>query len=289
MATVAQILKDSGFSDDQIAAMEPKAITAFSSVLNSATAERERAQQERQANADFYDRQIVPSLTGWEEEKQRLDNERARVSAEAAFYKAQNESARAAGFIATDAPGYAQPRDNQGRYVSGVPGSTPGSPTFNVNEFAAKAGDGLAMIADVDWRHRQLFDGKPMPVSPSELIRQADARRLDPMSYATQTFGFDKREKELAEQRQKAHDDQIRKEATEQNDRKWAERVGSNPDLRRPQENARMAEIQRGVKSGTALPGAPGGRLSDPLMMGENERRQQTRAAIHSELLEQQS
>jgi len=284
MATVAQVLKDSGFTDEQIAQMDQRAITAFGGVLNNATAERERAQQERQANADFYDRQIVPSLTGWEEEKLRLDNERARIAAEAAYYKAQNESARAAGFIASDAPGYQQSRDNQGRYVSGAPGSTPGSPQFEPGELVKRAGDGLAQISDIDWRYRSLFDGKPMPVSPSELIRQADARRLDPMTYANQAFGFDKRERELAEQRQEAHDAKIRQDAEAARDKVWAEKVGSNPDMRRPMENARMTDISRAVRSGAALPGAPGGKLNDPLMLSEHERRLQTRAGINAEL-----
>jgi len=284
MATVAQILKDSGFTDEQIAGMEPKAITAFTSVLTEADKQRAEAKAARDAaelakrsNIDFYDTQIAPSLVAWEEEKQRIENERATAAAQAAFYRTQNEQARASGFIPADAPGYQQSRDNQGRYVSGAPGSTPGSPTFNVNEFAAKAGAGLAQISDIDWKYRSLFDGKPMPVSPSELIRQADARRLDPMTYANQAFGFDKREQELAQQRQEAHDSAIAAKAVAENDRKWAERVGSNPDLRRPQENVKMSEVQRGVKAGN---------IPDPLMLNDQQRRAQTAQMIRKELAE---
>jgi len=187
---------------------------------------RDAAELAQRSNVDFYENQIAPALVQWDEEKQRLENEKARIAAEAAYYRTQNEQARVSGFIASDAPGY-EPRDTSGRYVAGPTGS----PVFQPEEVIKRAGDGLAMIADIDWKHRQLFDGKPLPISPSELVKQADARRLDPMTYASQTFGFQKREQELAEQRQKMHDDQIRKEATEQRDRFWAERVGSNPDV----------------------------------------------------------
>ena len=279
MPSVAEILRDSGFSDQEITALDQRAMTAFTGVLSTATAERERAELERRSNADFYDHQIVPALTGWDEERTRLENEKATAAAQAAFYKTQNEAARTSGFIPADAPGFVN-RDQGGRYVAGAPGGTPGSPVFQPQELLKRAGDGLAMIADIDWKYRSLFDGKPMPVSPTELIRQADARRLDPMTYADQAFGFAQREKELAEQKQKAHDDAIRKETTEQRDRVWAERVGSNPDVRQPQENVRMSEVARAVKTGSR---------PDPLMMNEAQRRQETRAAIRTDVLEQQS
>jgi hypothetical protein len=210
------------------------------------------------------------------------------MAAEAAFYKTQNEQARASGFIPSDAPGYNQSRDQGGRYVANAPGGTPGSPQFfDVNKVYEKAGDAVGVIADIDWRHRQLFDGKPLPVSPTELIRQADARHLDPKVYADQAFGFTQREQELAAQRQKAHDDQIKRDAVIERDRYWSERTGSNPDVRRPMENARMTEIAKATRSGASLPDAPGGKLSDPLLLNEVERRAQTRAGIRAELVEQ--
>jgi hypothetical protein len=269
MPSVQEILKESGFSDSEIASMDNRAITAFSGVLST-------AERERQANVDFYENQIAPSLANWDEEKVRMDNERARIAAEVAYYKAQNEAARASGFIPSDAPGYQPPRDGQGRYVANG-GGTPGSPTFEPAEIVKRASDGLAMISDVDWRHRQLFD-KPLPISPSELIRQADARHISPMVYAEQVFNFKQREQELQQKQQEAHDNAIRKEATEQRDKFWAERRGSNPDVHQPMENPRMTEVARAVKSGTR---------SDPLQMNENERRQQTRQMIHAELAEQ--
>ena len=273
MPTVEEVLRQSGFTDQQISEMDARAITAFTGVLSAAEAERQRAEQERQANVQFYDNQIVPSLTGWDEEKTRLENERAQAAAQVAFYKTQNEQARVAGFIPQDAPGYQPSRDQQGRYVAG----TTGSPTFQPEEVIKRAGDGLAMIADVDWKHRQLFDGKPLPISPSELIRQADARRMDPMQYANQTFSFAQREQELQKQQAEAHDNKIRADAVADNDRKWAEKIGSNPDIRRPMENARMTEVARAARTNPNL---------DPLNMNDAQRRAQTAQMIRAEIAE---
>jgi len=281
MPSVQDVLRESGFTDEQIAQLDGRAITAFSGVLTQAEQTRAQAELERQANIDFYENRIVPSLTTWDEEKQRIENEKARVAAEAAFYRTQAEQARSAGFIPTDAPTFQaspQQRDTGGRYVAGAPGSTPGSPTFfDVNKVYDRAGDAISTIADIDWRYRQLFDGKPLPVSPSELIKAADARRLDPKIYADQVYGFTKREAELAEQRQKEHDDKIRKEAATDRDKYWAERVGSNPDVRRPMQSPQMVDIARATKAGTR---------QDPLMMSDTERRRATAVAIRTELAE---
>ena len=287
MPTVAEVLKQSGFTDEQISQMDSRAVTAFTNVLSAAEQERQRAEVERQANANFYDNQIVPSLTAWDEEKTRLENERAVAAAQAAFYRTRAEEAKKSGFIPQDAPNFQPPRDGQGRYVAGAPGSTPGSPVFQPEELVRRASGGLTQIADIDWRYRSLFDGKPLPISPSELIRQADSRHMDLMTFADQQFGFAKREQELQAQQQKAHDDKIKQDAVAERDRYWAERTGSSPDIRRPMENACMTDIARAARSGTPLPGAPGGKLNDPLLLNKNERRAQTRAGIRAELQEQ--
>jgi hypothetical protein len=311
MATVAEVLRESGFTDEQIAAMDQRAITAFTGVLTEADKQRaeakvaqDAAELAQRSNVDFYENKIVPSLTQWEEEKQRIENERATAAAQAAFYRTQAEEAKKSGFIAADAPGFdpakfvppnpVQPRDNQGRYVAGAPGATPGSPTFNVNEFAAKAGDAMGIIADISWAHQSLF-GKPLPISPTQLIAQADALKLDPMTYASRTFNFDGRRQQMQQEEEKAKadkiaaearapleaqlkekDEQLKKDLAE-NDRKWAERVGSNPDLRRPQENAKYTDIQRGI-SNKEIP--------DPLMLNDQQRRALTSTMIRKDIAE---
>jgi hypothetical protein len=268
--SVYDVLKQSGFTDEAIADLDQQALTGFSSVLSTASAEHEAAEQARRENSQFYESHIAPGLNQWGSEK-------ARLEAENAYYRQLTESARASGFIPSEPPG-SQPRDGNGRYVANVPGGTPGSPVFQPEEVIKRAGDGLAMISDIDWRYRQLFDGKPMPLSPSRLIEQADKRNMDPMSYAEQAFGFAKREQELQVERQKTHDDKIKQDAVAERDKYWAEKVGSNPDVRQPQTNPRYTEIQRVVKAGT---------MPDPLMLNDEQRRNATRAAIRQDLVEQ--
>jgi hypothetical protein len=269
--TVEEVLKQSGFTDEQIRELEPRAITAFGGVLS-------QAERERQANVDFYENSIVPSLTGWEEEKTRLDGERARLAAEAAFYRTQAEQARQSGFIPADAPGYV-PRDGQGRYVAGAPGGTPGSPQFfDVKQVYERAGDAIGTLTDIQWEHQRLF-GQPLPISPSELVRKADAVKLDPRTYAARTFNWDAKQQEIAAKQQADHDDKIRREAEQARDKVWAEKVGSNPDVRMGQDS-RFGSSVRAQKQGL---------IPDPLSLTESQRQAATRAQIRAELSEQQS
>lgn len=313
MPTVEEVLRQSGFTDEQIAAMDTRAITAFSGVLSNADktlqdakTAQDAAELAQRSNVDFYENRIAPSLTQWEEEKQRLENERAKATAEAAFYRVQAEEAKKTGFIPSEAPGFdaskftnpgngnGQPRDQQGRYVAGVPGSTPGSPQFfDVNKVYERAGDAVGVIEDIAWTHQSLF-GKPMPISPTELIRQADSVKLDPKTYAARTFNFDARRLELQKQEQEARDQKIREEAVapyEQKlkdkdeeskkaladkDRYWAERTGNNPDIRKPQENPRMTDIAKAAKADPVN--------FDPLNMNDQQRRALTTQMIRKDI-----
>jgi hypothetical protein len=321
--TVEEVLRQSGFTDEQIKALDPKAITAFTGVLTTAETERQTAEKERQdaqaareaaelaqrSNVDWYESKIAPAITAWDEEKQRYDNERAKATAEAAFYRTQAEEAKKSGFIPTEAPGFDaskfvmppapnpnQPRDAQGRYVPGVPGATPGSPSFfDVNKVYERAGDAVSILTDIQWEHQKLF-GVPLPISPSELVRQADAMKLDPKAYASRTYGWDARRQQMQQEEDKKKadkiaadavapyelklkekDEQLKKELAEK-DRQWAERVGSNPDVRIPQAS-RYADISRAVKANE---------LPDPLTLNEQQRRQLTSTMIRKDITESQ-
>jgi len=265
MPTVNDILRESGFTDDQIKSLDAKAITAFSGVLTTAQQEREQAELERRSNADFYENKIVPSLTGWDEEKQRIESDRSQLAAKLAYYEK---------LVPGDAPPFVAPP--QGGYRAGAPGGTPGSPTFfDVNKIYERAGDAVKTITDIEWEHRRLT-GQSLPISPSELIQQADAQRLDPRSYASKRFDWDAKRQEQERKAQEEHDRQVAAAAVSENDRKWAERVGSNPDVRIPQAS-RYTDIARAVKAGTR---------PDPLMMNDSERKKATSAMIRSDLQE---
>lgn len=337
MATVAEVLKATGMTDDQIALIDAKALTAFSGVLTTAEekeknaisaaekAEKERleaksyldkAETERlqslkfkedtelagRANTEFYEQKIMPSLTGWTEEKNTIENKRIAAEARAAFYETQAKAAKDAGFIPNDAPNFdpakvepnpnPNPNNNGGRYVANQPGSTPGSPTFLTPEIiASRIGDAANTITDIQWQYQSLF-GTPMPIPPSQLIREADAQKLDPVAYAEKRFGFVQKKVEIAEKQQQERDAKLRAEAVApfekqiadkdaefkktlaQKEREWAEKGGNNPDIRRaaPSQNT---EIARAVKQGER---------PDPLLMNDSQRHSLTRGQINDRI-----
>jgi len=329
MPTVHEILKQSGLSDEQIAALDAKAITAFTGVLSTAEQERQAAQesaakaeQERQAaatakeaaeqeriaaaeareaqelrkrsNDQFYEESIVPALNNW-------GNEKVQKDAELAFYKTQLEGAKASGFLPSETPAFqpqqtAPTRDTQGRYVAAAPGSTPGSPTFTMQDVRDGLGSTLGTLTDIQWKYQRLFN-EPLPISPTQLVREAEAQRLDPVAYAEKRFNFQAREQEIQRKAAEEHDAKIRQEAAapyeaklaeadkarqkaiEETNRKWAEKIGSNPDVRIAQPS-RFADVARAVKSGER---------PDPLALNESQRRQATSQAIRQDISSEQA
>jgi hypothetical protein len=331
MPTVKEILKQTGLTDDQITALDAKVVNAFGGVLTTAEQEHaaaqqaaakaeqeraaaqtaaEKAEQDRvaalaaqeaaevakRANAEFYDQSIAPALNNWGTEKSNLE-------AQVAYYKAQNEGARAAGFIPAEAPGFQAPaaapgngqgRDAQGRYVPNAPGGTPGSPTFTMEDVKKGLGSVLGTVTDIQWKYQSLY-GKPMPISPTELIRQAESVKLDPAAYAARNFKFAEKEAEMARAAAEEHDAKIKtetaaayeaklveaekakEEAVKATDRKWAEKIGSNPDVRIAQPS-RFADVARAVRANER---------PDPLSLNEQQRRQATSQAIRQEISEQ--
>ena len=331
MPTIQEVLKQTGFTDEQIAALDPKVVTAVGGVLTMAeqkeqTAQaaqaeatrlsqaaeehkkqaetaakaaaeaREAAEIAQRSNAKFYDESIAPALNNWGTEK-------ANIEAERAYYKTQNEAARAAGFIPAEAPQFqpqvlpsapATQRDAQGRYIAGAPNGTPGSPTFTMEDVRNGLGSTLGTLTDIQWRYQRLFN-EPLPISPTQLVREAELRRLDPVAYAEQRFNFAAREQELAKLAQDARDAKITaaavapyeekikqaelatQKAVEDTNRKWAEKIGSNPEVRIAQPS-RYADVSRAVKAGER---------PDPLALNDQQRRAATSAAIRSEIAEQ--
>ncbi len=321
MPTVAEILEQTGFTKEQIAALDPKLVTTFSGIMTDAEQKQAAAvtaaakaaadaqsasetlaktELERRSLNEFYETKVVTGLTGWEEEQKKLRTEAANSAALAAFYEAQNKAARDAGFIAAEAPKFTPAavdpnaaRDGQGRFVANAPGGTPGSPSFiDANQIAGKIGDVAGLISDIQWKHQTLY-GKPLPMAPSELIRQADAQKLSPMDFAARQFGFAAREAELSQQERKAHDDAIataavaaaetahkaeiekmRKDQADK-DRARAEGGGNNPEVRAAPGSSKFTEVRKAVQEGTR---------PDPLKMTDAQRRQATRQSIHAEI-----
>lgn len=320
MPTVAEILKATGLSDEQINALDSKVTGAFTTILNeadqksqSAVAAAQKAEADRQAalaaqqaaelaqrsNVEFYETKIVPSLTGWETDQKKLQTDLTNAEARAAYYETLITKAKENGFVPADTPAFAlpnnpannnQPRDPQnGRYVPGQNGS----PEFKgFEEFKNDVGSALGTLTDLQWKYQQLF-GQPLPISPTQLIREAESQKLDVMNYAARKFNFQAREQEIAAQKAKEHDANIaaaaiaeekaRQEAEikklreeyETKLKTQAEGRGNNPDVHAAPGSSKFTEVRKAVAEGTR---------PDPLKMSDAERRAATRRVIHEEI-----
>lgn len=317
--TVAEILKQSGFTEEQIAALDARAITAFTGVLTTAEQERQtaetasraaeearRAATERQEKAelversykDFYNTDIMPALTGWDDTRKQIEGEKARAVAEAAYYRTQAEEAKKSGFIAADAPafsftppalpnpGNAPTRDAGGRYVANAPGATPGSPTL--------LDDVRSALSDTTWTMQQ-YNALYGTIYPGDVMQdaaEAASLKLPYRELIARKYKFSERRDQLAREAQEKHDTEVRaaeaktwedKLKTVQDTAKtdlekarveWAERAGNNPDVRTALPS-RMAEVQRAVKDG---------QRPDPLTLNTRERHLTTRKQINERI-----
>ncbi len=317
--TVAEILKASGLDDAAIASLDAKVLAGFNGVLTTAeqertaaaesakTAEAERmaakdaqdaAELAQRANKQFYDETIMPSLTGWEDREKALQQEIVNAKALASFYETQNKAAKESGFIAADAPAFVAPvtgtpgRDGQGKFVAGGPGGTPGSPTFTMEQVRDGLGGTIGTLTDIQWKYQRLY-GTPMPVAPTELVRQAEAQKMNPADYAAKTFNFQVKEQELASRQEEEKKAKWLAEATaplqeqlKQKDKDWqakldekakavAELGGNNPDVRRAA-ISQYSEVKKAVTEGTR---------KDPLSYAnQEERRAATRQQIQADV-----
>lgn len=279
--SVAEILKETGLNDEQIAALDAKAIQGFTAVLSTATAAeqaaataREEAERAQRAQRDLYDGQIAPALDGWATEK-------ANLEAQVAFYRTQNEQARAGGFVPKEAPGYTPPnadpnatRGPDGRYVAGG-NPVPGSPKYLTQEEA------LAAFASTSYVQNEYFRlyKEPFPDNILDVAREAGEQHLDIKAYADRKYKFPEKRSEITAARQKEHDDGIRAETAKAKDKEWAEKVGSNPNVR-VAESSRFSNLTAGVKSGE---------VKDPLSMSREERHRATQGMIQKDIASNQA
>lgn len=275
--TTREILKQSGLTDAQIDALDQKVISGFDVVLTTATSAeqtavkaKEEAELAQRAQQQLYEEQIAPSLDAWATEK-------ANLTAERDFYRTQNEAARSGGFVPKDAPGYKPPanpdpsRDGNGRFV---PGPT-GSPQFMTRE------DGFKAVTNATWlinEHIRLY-GQPPADDLDVVLQEANANRMDFRQYATRKYKFEEKKAEIATAKQKEREDAIRKEERTKIEKEYAERGGNNPMVR-PAAASQYANVRKAVDAG---------QLKDPLKMTPEERRQQTRTMIHTEMAEHAS
>jgi hypothetical protein len=328
MITLAEVLLKSGWTQEQIDALDAKArtgLTDYVTGIEQTAAQKEKAASELAVKAeadrkaqeaavvaakaaqeaaelqnrsvkDFWDNTYNPGIAAAEAEKTRLAKEAADAKAEAAFYKAQRES-----YLGTlnikpeDAPVFTPPAAT----IPAVdPNKTPGTPTFTINQVREELGNSLGTVANIQWEYRNLY-GREMPISPTELLRQSEANKFkDPATYANSIFKFAEKREEIRQAEAKAHDDAIAAAAVAAKDESHKLELKKITDEFSAKE--RLRAEQAGSNPDTKLP--PGsskfsdlrraqqaGERKDPTKMTPQERRQTSLDNIHKALEERQA
>jgi hypothetical protein len=260
MPTVAEILKSTGYTDDQIAAFDTKAVEAFTTILTTADKSKEAAELAQRANQQLYDTQIAPALNDW-------GTKEAALTAERDYYKTLAEKGKESGFV-PPAPPFA--RDEHGKFV---PGAT-GSPTLDVSKVRQEIGEAFT---DGMWamQTHQRITGQFLPDDVTALAREATALRLPFRDHVAKKYGYAEKEAAKTAAAAKEHEDSIRKDEAAKRDQYWAERSSGHAGVNAGR-TSDFANIQKGIKSGER---------KDPLTMNDMERRQATRAAIQQDML----
>jgi hypothetical protein len=257
MATVSEILQQAGLTSYEINSIDPKLTNAFGRVLSE-------AELQKTSVDEFWANTYNPGIAQWEQEKSDLGRRLAAAESQRTAYERERQVLIEQGLVTGD--NFSQPRSSGGQM------QTPGTPSFvDPNEIVSRAGQGLTQLADIEWKHKNIF-GKPMNIPPSQLVAEADRQGISLAEAAERKFGFSKREQELRESK-------IRQEAETKVRKEFAEKGGSNPDLRQPSGSAQYADTRRAVEKGE---------MRDPTRMTQAERRQQALNSIHKAVEERQ-
>ena len=268
MKTVAEILKETGLTDEQISALDAKVVTGVTTILSTAQQAQEKAELAQRATNEKFETEISPALDAWANDKAAYD---ARIAAYQAALKAAEEGGFKIPEIlkAPTAP-VTQPRTQDGKFVAGPTGS----PEF-VKGLKDEVGNAFAFVADVTWKYRSLY-GTEMPDSPTTIIREATSQRLDPAVYAAKKYDFAGKEAAKKAAEAKAHEDSIRADQKAKDDKEWAEKVGSNPNIRQA-EASKFSVLQKAVDAKER---------PSPLGLTREERHRNTSQAIQKEIAE---
>ncbi len=328
MITLAEVLLKSGWTQEQIDALDAKArtgLTDYVTGIEQTAAQKEKAASELAVKAEadrkaqeaavvaaktaleaaelqkrsvdeFWNNTYNPGIAAAEVEKARLAKEVADARAESAYYKTQRESyLKELNIKPEDAPVFTPPAAT----IPAVdPNKTPGTPTFTINQVREELGNSLGTVANIQWEYRNLY-GREMPISPTELLRQTEANKYkDPATYANSIFKFSEKREEIRQAEAKAHDDGIAAAARAAKDEEHKLELKKITDEFSAKE--RLRAEQAGSNPDTKLP--PGsskfsdlrraqqaGERKDPTKMTPQERRQTSLDNIHKALEERQA
>jgi hypothetical protein len=282
--TVAEILKESGLNDEQIKAIDAKALEALDGYATEANSKLEKAELSLRAQRQDYDEKIAPALASWADQDTRLSTENAAM-------KTFLQKIKDGGYLPpevlaaipaigatptpTPTPTPTGTRGPDGKFVAGPTGS----PVFvDTKKIEADLAGAFSFAADTQWKYRSLF-GQEMPDSPTALIREAGANRMSPSDWAAKKYNFATKEQEIVAAREKAKIDAAVKEAVSAKEKEWSERTGNNPNVRTPVESA-FSSVTKAVSEG---------KRQDPLKLTPEQRKSNTHANIQKEFQERSS
>ncbi len=135
---------------------------------------------------------------------------------------------------------------------------------------------GMTVVNLATWAvtEHQRLHGSPLPDDLETLDREATAQRMPFKDYVSKKYNFEAKKQEIVEQREKVKIDAIVAERLKENDKQWAEKMGSNPNVAAGTPS-QFTKLKAGVDSK---------QLKDPLMMNKQERHAQTSQLINREI-----
>jgi hypothetical protein len=321
--TVAEVLKQSGWSQEKIDALDAQALSGLNTyvtnvyqtaeqkekeaqdlatkaeadrkaqeeALVAAKAAQDAAELQKRSVDEFWKDTYNPGVAAWEKERQLLAKKASDAAAEAAFYKAQREQLKDTGLILEDAPTFTPPAAPVVEQSK-----TPGTPTFSEDEFLKRVDRGVYSIQDIGWKYQQLY-GSPIPISPSELVAKADAIKLSPMEYAARTFKFAEKDEERRQAVSKAHDDEIAAKSAAAKEAEWKAKLDAQTSEFAAKERKMAEQISThpdihlppgSAKFAEVRRATSAGERPDPTRMKPEDRIKLTQANVHKRIEERQ-
>lgn len=228
MPTLAELLKSANVAEDvinglpkDVAAAIETHLTAADEKFTSATQAQEKA-AELQRLADLKEKEIADYVAQYG--SKLVDT--SAMQAELAAMKAAMAELEKQGFKVNipSAPAGAKPA---------VPGSPAvgGNAVIDENAILGKVGSVMEQWFDANNEHIRLF-GQPIPVGSRELADEARRNKMSLADFAAKKFNFQSKREEISAAKIKEREDSIRKEEREKVAREYAERNGSNPNVR---------------------------------------------------------
>lgn len=248
MKTTEEILRENGFTDEQIKTLDSKAIAAFNTIAAEASEALRKADETNVTINKRWEEEYVPQIN-------QVYSAVEAAKADAAYWKTIAEGAKANGFVVPETtPG-------------GTPTATPAAPVVPGRDASGKfqpadqprymtqaeAYDALTNAMYITTEYQRLF-GTPIPEDISTIVNEATARKIPTRQYAEEKYGFAKKREEIATAKTEAEINKRVDEKYKAREQELQEKYGSNPNLR-PAVTSRFSNVREFNKD-TSHPGS---------------------------------